>query len=172
MNINLSVTRKTYYALGLIACACTMAAALGSLFGTPIHPLESLGYDLTCLMFLLLAAIKGSPAADKRRYFLCFLLEIVANILVVPAFNTILMALPWPVFAVYEQSRGSNVMPQLRFLVLSEALTMLVCYLAATLFPEGGWAYFAMLSITCIARGWLCMVLYRLEADRQAKEGI
>lgn len=172
MNVNLSVTRKTYYALGLVACACAMAAALGSLFGSTIRPLESLGYYLTCLMFLMLAAVKGSPAADKRRYFLCFLLELIANIWVgVPLFNTVLMALPWPVFAVYEMTRGAKVMTQLRFLVLSEALTMLVCSLAATVFPDGGWGYYAMLSITCVARGWLCMVLYRLEADRQAREG-
>lgn len=173
MNVNLSVTRKTYYALGLVGCACSMAAALGSLFGTPIRPLESLGYYLLCLMFLMLAAIKGSPAAHKRRYFLCFLLEMVAGIrLGIPLLNYVLLALPMPVFALYEISRGSKVMTQLRFLVLSEALTMLVCSLAATVFPDGGWAYYAMLSITCVARGWLCMALYRLEADRQAKEGI
>lgn len=173
MNINLSITRKTYYALGLVACACAMASALGSLFGTPIHPLESLAFALTCMMFLMLAAIKGSPAADKKRYFLCFLLALAANLnLGLPLLNYVLLALPWPVFAVYELARGCKILPQLRFLVLSEAMTMLVLALASTYFPEGGWAYYAMQSITCVARGWLCMVLYRLEADRQAKEGM
>ena len=75
MNPNLSITKKTYYAIGILSVACSMLAALAALTaGQNMTMFDSLAYALTGIMLLFLAAVKGSPAGRKGRYFVCFVL--------------------------------------------------------------------------------------------------
>lgn len=171
-----TVTRKTYYLMGLAAACCTMAGAFFALSGDPIAPLESIAFALTGLMFLFLAAVKGSPAKEKQKYFLCFLVTLAANVLFpgLPTLNYILMALPWPLFGWLELNRGNPVLGQLRLLAFGEALAA-VARVAVALNVAGlgrsGWLYYAMEILACAARGWLALTLYRLEDRRQQEKG-
>lgn len=166
--MNLRITRKTYYTMGLGAAACTMAAAFLGLAGEGAALLENLAFALSGLMFLFLAAVKGSPVGDKRRYFLCFVLSMAANLQwsasALP--NYVLMALPWPVLGWAEQRRGRPVERPLRFLALAEALAATARVAAAVGvwgIAQNPWLCYGLEILASGARGWLAMTLYRLE---------
>lgn len=171
-----TVSRKTYYLLGLVAAGCIMAGDFLALAGEPVAPLESLAFALTGLMFLFLAAVKGSPAREKQRYFLCFLLTMVANVQLTEGalINQILLAFPWPALGWAEQRRGKPVDRQLRVLALAEALAATVrVAVSGGLwgFAQNGWLYYVLEILACAARGWLIMTLIRLENADQGVKG-
>ena len=166
--MNLLITRKTYYAMGLAAAACTMAAAFLGLAGEGAALLEDLAFVFTCLMLLFLSAVKGSPAEEKRRYFLGFLLALAANMQLSRSLlpNYILLALPWPVLGWAEVRRGNPVDRNLRFLALAEALAA-TARVALTVgvwgIAQNPWLCYGLEILAAAARGWLAMTLYRLE---------
>lgn len=161
-----TATRKTYYALGLAAAACGMAAALAGAAGELLSPLESLSFALTGMMFLLLAAVKGSDPKEKRRYFACFLVTLAGNVqLGLPLVNFICLALPWPMLAVFEEKRGAALARQTRLLVFAEGMAMVTRVMLGYNiggFGAVGWLYYMMEALAGAARGWLAMTLYRL----------
>lgn len=97
MNPNLSITKKTYYAIGILSVACSMLAALAALTaGQNMTMFDSLAYALTGIMLLFLAAVKGSPAGRKGRYFVCFVLLMLSMLNQNPAVHLLLGAMVWP----------------------------------------------------------------------------
>lgn len=168
MNPKLSITRKTYYALGLLAAAFSLAGAFGVLFGQPFTLLDNLAFILTGMMFLLLAAVKGSPKQDKTRYFACFFLLILSTCpLPAPAVR-LLEACYWPAFLWVETLRTPS-SPRLR----SAARTLTLCeglgcilWMAVRLGGLGGFAFVAYIFwlLTALTRGWAALGLYKAAA--------
>lgn len=168
MNPKFSVTRKTYYALGLLAAAFSLAGAFGVLFGQPFTLLDNLAFILTGMMFLLLAAIKGSPKQDKTRYFACFLLLILSTCPLPALAGRLLAASYWPAFLWAETLREPH-SPRLRSaaraLTLCEGLGCIL-WAAVSLGGLGGFAFVANILwlLTAITRGWAALGLYKAAA--------
>ena len=66
MNVRLTLSKKTYYALGMLSAALTMAAALGAAVRFPMALAENLATLLTLLMLGFLASVKGTTKQDKK----------------------------------------------------------------------------------------------------------
>ena len=168
MNPKFSVTRKTYYALGLLAAAFSLAGAFGVLFGQPFTLLDNLAFILTGMMFLLLAAIKGSPKQQKARYFACFFLMILSIGRLPVLAGRLLAASYWPAFLWIETLRTPHG-PGLRFaartLTLCEGLGCIL-WAAVALGGLEGFAFVANILwlLTALTRGWAALGLYKAAA--------
>lgn len=113
MNPNLSITKKTYYAIGILSVACSMLAALATLTaGQNMTMFDSLAYALTGIMLLFLAADKGSPAGRKGRYFVCFVLLMLSMLNQNPAVHLLLGAMVWPLLLALENAVGPDLKAQ------------------------------------------------------------
>ena len=173
MQSRLSVSRKTYYALGMVAVALSMAGALFVLFGRGMALLDNIAFVLTGLMFLFLAAVKGSDKREKTRYFLCFLLLLFGGgvVLVMPGLNRVAAALCWPVFLWYEELRQGGLRSPAWAVSGTEALSFVLWLLVV----PGGQAAMALpanlvwLFVT-FARAWAILTLYKAESARQAED--
>lgn len=173
MQSRLSITRKTYYALGVVAMALTMAQAILVLFGNNLMLLDNISFVLTGLMFLFLAAVKGSDKREKTRYFLCFLLLLCGGgiLLAVPGINRITAAMVWPVFLWYEELRQGALRAQATAVSAAETVSFIL-WLLVVPGGVGGLrlaANFVWLAVT-ITRAWAIMVLYKRESARIANE--
>jgi hypothetical protein len=159
-------TRKTWYFLLLAAAAASMANGLAVLAGLDFSFLELCAFCATALAVLFLAAQKGAPAAEKRRYFAVFVLLLVSYTVGGPL-AYLCAALAWPVLLVAEQKRGAALERQLRLVCFAE-----VVHLALTLLAEyGGFASLRFFSnlfwvLLAAARGWAALALYK-SAPRQ-----
>lgn len=172
MNPNLNITRKTYYALGLLAAAASAAGAFGALAGQAMAFLDNVAFALTGMMFLLLAAVKGSPKQQKGRYFACFMLLILSSCLAGPG-GRLLSASYWPVFLWVEVLRdapaGEAGGPS-RLRLGTVARTLTLCEGLACLFwmavSVGGLESLMLVAnvfwlLTALTRGWAAMRLYK-----------
>ena len=72
--MKLKFTRKTWYFFLLAAAAASMLNGFAVLSGMDFSFLEMVAFCITGITVLFLAAEKGAPAAEKRNYFLIFLL--------------------------------------------------------------------------------------------------
>ena len=72
--MKLNFTRKTWYFFLLASAAVSMLNGFFVLAGQTFGLLEQIAFCLAAIAALFLAAEKGSPAKDKRNYFLVFLL--------------------------------------------------------------------------------------------------
>lgn len=172
MKLDLTITRKTYYALGMVGVALSMAGALFVLFGQAYALLDNIAFALTGLMFLFLAAVKGSAKIEKTRYFLCFMLLLFGVVPIAPAVNRVLAAACWPVFLWYEQLRQGGVRPQAAALTAAETVNFALWLLVA----QGGLGVLAAAAnllwlATTVVRGWAILSLYKRESARQAGQG-
>lgn len=161
-----TLSKKTYYALGMLAAGCAMAQAIASVAGASFALLDNVAFILTGLMLLFLASVKGTSGADKGALFGCFFLLIGAMSLSAPLLQYTLLALVWPCFAWYEKRRDKRLAPQLRAVCICEALW----FAAQVLVNLGGAAAMALpanlLGLACaVVRGWLTLSLYRRERD-------
>ena len=161
MTPNLNITRKTYYALGLLAAACSAAGAFGALAGQAFAVLDSIAFALTGMMFLLLAAVKGSPKQQKGRYFACFVLLILSSCLA-GAGGRLLAASYWPVFLWVETLRNKDAAPAARTLTLCEGLACLFWIMVSV----GGLESLMLVAnlfwlFTTLTRGWAALRLFR-----------
>lgn len=169
MHSRLSITRKTYYALGVVAIALSMAQAILVVFGSNLVLLDNIAFVLTGLMFLFLAAVKGSDPREKTRYFLCFLLLLCgAGVLIaVPGVNRVAAALVWPVFLWYEELRQGALRGQAMAVTAAEA-SSLILWLLIVPGGVGGLrlaANLVWLAVT-VVRAWAVMTLYKRESAR------
>lgn len=166
MNPNLSLSKKTYYALGLVATGLAMAQAIAALMGRSLALLDNLSFIFTGLMFLFLASVKGTPKGDKGVLFGCFLLLIGSAFLPIPLLSYALMGLLWPCFALFIKKRDSRFTPQLRAICIFEALW----FVARVLVGLGQVSSLAipanLLGLVCaVLHGWLMLSLYQRERD-------
>lgn len=164
--MKLSLSKKTYYALGMLAAGCYMAQAIAAIGGASFALLDNIALILTGLMLLFLASVKGTPGPGKAALFGCFFLLILAMTFPAPLLQYALLALVWPCFAGYEKKRDRRLVPQFRAICILEALW----FAARVLVNLGGAAALALpanlLGFACaIARGWLTLSLYRRERD-------
>ena len=163
MNLNLNITRRTYYALGLLAAAASAAGAFGALAGQAMAFLDSTAFALTGMMFLLLAAVKGSPRQQKGRYFVCFVLLILSSCFA-GAVGRLLAASYWPALLWFEALRGEDgaSAAAARTLTLCEGLACLF-WLAVS---AGGLKSLMLIAnlfwlLTALTRGWAALRLFR-----------
>ena len=96
MNVRLTLSKKTYYALGMLSAALTMAAALGAAVRFPMALAENLATLLTLLMLGFLASVKGTTKQDKKALVGCILLQVLALALPAALLQHLLLALVWP----------------------------------------------------------------------------
>lgn len=167
MNVRLTLSKKTYYALGMLSAACTMAAALGAAVSFPMALVENLAMLLTLLMLGFLASVKGTGKQDKKALAGCILLQVLALALPVPLLQHLLLALVWPCFAGWEKAADPRLAPQFRTLAAAEALWFAARVLVLLL---GGAAVLGLFMNLCglaagAARGWLTLTLYRRARD-------
>lgn len=174
MQWNLSITRKTYYALGVLGTALSMGQAIMLLFGTSMNLLENIAFVLTGLMLLFLAAIKGSDGRDKARYFLCFVLLLFGSgmVLGLPWVDRVAAGLSWPIFLWYEEMRQGGLSRQAWAVTGTEVASFLLWLLVvpgqmAALMPAANVVWLAVV----LMRAWAILSLYRQESARQMESG-
>lgn len=166
MNFRLTLSKKTYYALGMLSAALTVAVALGALASFPMALAENLSMLLTLLMLGFLASVKGTTRQDKKVLVGCILLQVLALALHAPLLQHLLLALVWPCFAGWERAADPRLAPQFRTLAAAEALW----FAARVLVLLGGAVVLGMFMNLCglaagVARGWLTLTLYRRARD-------
>jgi hypothetical protein len=164
MTGKLIFTRKTWYFLLLVAAAASMANGLAVLAGLDFSFLELCAFCASALAVLFLAAQKGAPAPEKRRYFAVFVL-LLLSYATGGLLAYVCAALAWPVLLVTEQKRqkrGAQLERPLRLVCFAEAAHLALTLLAA----YGGFAslrFFANLFwvLLAAARGWAALALYK-----------
>ena len=116
---------------------------------------------MTAIAALFLAAEKGSPAKDKRNYFLVFLL-LLFSYMINGWLGYLCSALAWPALLLVEYQHGKPIQRQLQLVGISEALHLL--FLLLTVY--GGvsamsfWTNILWVLLAC-ARGWAALALYK-----------
>lgn len=174
--MSLTLTRKTYYLLGILAVACNMFNAILLLTGSaPVSLGENLAFVLTGLMLLFLAALRGTPGSEKGRYVLSFVLLLAgpASLTTYAPLNRALLAGCWINFVWMEYSRLRREDPAHASSFSGAVAAVCLCELAQTLLllaPELTvlikTAYNLMFFACTLARGWAMVVLYRRAAAR------
>lgn len=164
--MNLTLSKKTYYALGILAAGCAMAQAVAGVMGYGLSLLDNLTFILTGLMLLFLASVKGTEKSDKLALLGCFVLLAGAIALPVPLLQFALLALVWPCFAGYEKSRDARLTPQFRAISILRALWFLACVLVNLGGVNTLGLLQNLLGLACaVVQGWLTLTLYRRERD-------
>ena len=165
MNPNLSITKKTYYAIGILSVACSMLAALAALTaGQNMTMFDSLAYALTGIMLLFLAAVKGSPAGRKGRYFVCFVLLMLSMLNQNPTVHLLLGAMVWPLLMALENAVGPDLKAQTRAVLLTEAAYVIAWFLAYGPVPALAAASNLLGFLRLVARAWGILSLYKAQA--------
>ena len=93
--MKLNFTRKTWYFFLLASAAVSMLNGFFVLAGQTFGLLEQIAFCLAAIAALFLAAEKGSPAKDKRNYFLVFLL-LLFSYMINGWLGYLCSALAWP----------------------------------------------------------------------------
>ena len=110
---------------------------------------------------LFLAAEKGSPAKDKRNYFLVFLL-LLFSYMINGWLGYLCSALAWPALLLVEYQHGKPIQRQLQLVGISEALHLL--FLLLTVYGDVSamsfWTNILWVLLAC-ARGWAALALYK-----------
>ena len=173
MQSKLSITRKTYYALGMVGVALSMAGSFFVVFSQGMALLDNIAFILTGLMFLFLASVQGSPKPVKSRYFFCFVLLLLgAGVLyIVPLVNRLAAALCWPVFLWAEEQRQGGLRSQAAAVSGVEAVSFVLGLLVA---PGGMQGLIPVANVLWVAttfvRAWAILTLYKKECARQQDE--
>lgn len=163
--MKLRFTRKTWYFLLLAACAASMANGFAVLVGLDFSFLELCAFCATALAVLFLAAEKGTPKAQKNRYFLVFVL-LMASYALGGGLAYVCSALAWPVLLAVERGRGAPVERPFRLVCFAEA-AHLILLLAALYGGLDGLRFFANLFwvLLAAARGWAALTLYKAQKE-------
>ena len=163
--MKLKFTRKTWYFFLLAAAAASMLNGFAVLSGMDFSFLEMVAFCITGITVLFLAAEKGAPAAEKRKYFLIFLL-LMFSYLFDGWLGYLASALVWPALLAVEYRRGNPIQRQLQLVGGAEALHLL--FLLMTRY--GGmaslsfWTNILWVLLAC-ARGWAALALYKGRED-------
>lgn len=175
--MSLTLTRKTYYLLGILAVACNMFNAILLLTGsTPLSLGENIAFVLTGLMLLFLAALRNISGSEKARCFLSFVLLLAgpASLTTYAPINRALLGGCWVNFVWMEYSRLRREDPAKAGPFSGAVAAVCLCELAQTLLllaPEMTglikMAYNLMFFACTLARGWALVALYRQAASRQ-----
>lgn len=164
MNPNLSITKKTYYALGMVGVACGMTSALSALvLGQSMAALDSVSFGLIGMMLLLLAAVKGQPGKLKSRYFLCFVLLLLSMLNQNPLIHALLGAGVWPLLMHTEAGVGPDLGGQLKAVAFSEAAYLAAWLLASSPLTALQIAANLLGFVRLVARAWASYSLYRAQ---------
>jgi len=159
--MKLNFTRKTWYFFLLASAAVSMLNGFFVLAGQTFGLLEQIAFCLAAIAALFLAAEKGSPAKDKRNYFLVFLL-LLFSYMINGWLGYLCSALAWPALLLVEYQHGKPIQRQLQLVGISEALHLL--FLLLTVY--GGvsamsfWTNILWVLLAC-ARGWAALALYK-----------
>jgi hypothetical protein len=177
--MKLHFSEKTWYFLLLAAAALGMADGFAMLFGQDASFLELFAFGGCGLAALFLAAQQRpldeegaslarhaprKPNPYSSFYFVCFI-AVLASYFLFGSRLALRLTIFWPLLVFCEYKRGKPVLQQLRLLVFIEILQA-----AAVLCMNAGVAGFGVLSIvfwilTCTARGWAALVLYKVQAE-------
>ncbi|EJX01496.1 conjugal transfer protein D [gut metagenome] len=166
--MKLKLSKKTYYTMGLLGTALSLVQAIAAFAGGSMRLLDSAVFCLTGLMLLFLASVHGTPAADKRSLFCCFLLLVGSMFFSIPLLQIILVSLVYPAFAAYEKNRDERLTNQFRAVCIGDLLWMgfrivvLLGEVKSMMLP----ANLAGLLAIC-ARLWLMFSLYKRERDER-----
>jgi hypothetical protein len=164
MTGTLLFTRKTWYFLLLASAAASMANGFAVLIGQDFSFLELCAFCAAALAVLFLAAQKGAPAPEKRRYFAVFVL-LLFSYATGGLLAYVCAALAWPVLLATEQKRptcGAPLQRPLRLICFAEALHLALT-LAVTYGGVDALRFWANLFwvLLAAARGWAALVLYK-----------
>ena len=162
--MKLKFTKGTWYFFFLAAAAVSMLNGFAVLAGQSFSLLEQIAFCMEGISLLFLAAQKGSPAKDKRNYFLVFLV-LMASYMFGGIVGYICSAVVWPAWLAVEYSHGKAIQRQLQLVgsaeILHLAFVLLTAYAGFTAFSF--WANLLWVLLAC-ARGWAALVLYKSEA--------
>ena len=106
--MKLNFTRKTWYFFLLASAAVSMLNGFFVLAGQTFGLLEQIAFCLAAIAALFLAAEKGSPAKDKRNYFLVFLL-LLFSYMINGWLGYLCSALAWPALLLVEYQHGKPI---------------------------------------------------------------
>lgn len=159
--MKLNFTRKTWYFFLLAAAGASMLNGFAVLAGQDLSFLETAAFCIEAIAVLFLAAQKGAPAAEKRSYFLVFLI-FMFSYLFSGWVGYLASALAWPALLSLEYRRGAPIARQLQLVGAAELLHLLLVLM--TLY--GGiaalsfWANLLWVLLAA-ARGWAALSLYK-----------
>ena len=163
--MKLKFTRKTWYFFLLAAAAASMLNGFAVLSGMDFSFLEMVAFCITGITVLFLAAEKGAPAAEKRNYFLIFLL-LMFSYLFDGWLGYLASALVWPALLALEYKQGKAIQRQLQLVGAAEVLHLVFILLTV----YGGmtglsfWANLLWVLLAC-ARGWAALSLYKMQEE-------
>ena len=140
--MKLNFTRKTWYFFLLASAAVSMLNGFFVLAGQTFGLLEQIAFCLAAIAALFLAAEKGSPAKDKRNYFLVFLL-LLFSYMINGWLGYLCSALAWPALLLVEYQHGKPI------------LTVYGGVSAMSFWTNILWVLLAC------ARGWAALALYK-----------
>ncbi len=163
--MKLKFTRKTWYFFLLAAAAASMLNGFAVLSGMDFSFLEMVAFCITGITVLFLAAEKGAPAAEKRNYFLIFLL-LMFSYLFDGWLGYLASALVWPALLAVEYRRGNPIQRQLQLVGGAEALHLLLLLMTryGGLASLSFWTNILWVLLAC-ARGWAALALYKGRED-------
>ena len=163
--MKLKFTRKTWYFFLLAAAAASMLNGFAVLSGMDFSFLEMVAFCITGITVLFLAAEKGAPAAEKRNYFLIFLL-LMFSYLFDGWLGYLASALVWPALLAVEYRRGNPIQRQLQLVSAAEVLRLVFWMLTKYAGMSGlaFWTNIMFVLLTC-ARGWAGLTLYKTQEE-------
>lgn len=162
--MKLNFTRKTWYFFLLVAAAVSLLTGLAALAGQNYGFFEQVTFCITAISALFLAAEKGSPAADKRDYFLVFIVLMISY-MVSGFVGYLASALAWPGLLIIEYRHGKPIARQMQLVAGAE-----VMHLVLVLGVAGGattltFCVNLLWVLLACARGWAALTLYKLQQE-------
>ncbi|MEF9970025.1 MAG: hypothetical protein RR867_08095 [Ruthenibacterium sp.] len=126
MDPKLTLSKKTYYGLGIVAAALTILGGLCLMFGTYAALLYNIASLLTGGMLLFLAATQREDKLRRTCYLIATLCVIAG--MVPGVIGKIGGALAWPVFAIpyFKQTEETAIIHTASFLVILCGLAQFV----------------------------------------------
>ena len=163
--MKLNFTRKTWYFFLLASAAVSMLNGFFVLAGQTFGLLEQIAFCLAAIAALFLAAEKGSPAKDKRNYFLVFLL-LLFSYMINGWLGYLCSALAWPALLLVEYQHGKPIQRQLQLVSAAEVLR-LVFWMLTKYAGMSGLAFWTniMFVLLACARGWAALTLYKTQEE-------
>lgn len=159
--MKLRFSRKTWYFCLLATAAFNLLNGLSALMGRSMALLDNLAFGGLGISVLFLAAQKGAPAAEKRRYFLVFVL-LMLGYLFGGWMGLLFSALVWPALLAVEAGRGAQIRRPLIGVCAAEAvhLALVLGVILAGMESLALWANFLWVVLACL-RGWAALTLYK-----------
>lgn len=161
---NINITRKTYFALGMLAAATSLVGGVLYVFGLYARLLFNISSFLSGAMMLMLGAAEGVKTLRGRLSFAAAALTVVS--LMGGLLAKIGGALPWPCFAFpfWRESEEQSSLHTVSFLVLlAGGIQLAGSFIALPVRMRG----FLSIAIT-LCQLMLCYLLYSAERDRRA----